>query len=139
MKLSMSAFIVALGLLASVPQSARAFQDDTSTSQAQARKWPTPEEVVAKLDSRLSLSADQKARITPIIADRQQRLRAAATDQSGRRWKKAREMKSIYKDSDAKIEAVLTGDQKKKYEDTEKEMRAEMKERRQQRANRQSQ
>lgn len=132
MKQSMFVFVAALGLLVSVPQPARAFQDDSET---QARKLPTPEEVVEKLDSKLSLSDDQKAKITPIIAERQQRMRAAAANQSGRRFKKAREMKSIYKDSDEKIKAVLTDEQKKKYDELEKQMREEMKERRKQRNN----
>jgi len=81
--------------------------------QDHARKLPTPEEVVAMLDSKLSLTDDQKAQITPIIADRQQQLRAATADDSTRRFKKARKMKSIYEDSDKKINAILTDDQKK--------------------------
>lgn len=106
-----------------------------SSTEDHVRKIPTPEEVVAKLDSKLSLTDDQKEKITPIIADRQQQLRAAATDGSTRRFKKARKMKSIYEDSDKKIKAVLTDDQKKKYEEIEQQMREQMKERRQQAKN----
>jgi len=103
---------------------------DSGDAPAQARKPPTPEEVVAKLDSKLSLTDDQKAKIIPIISDRQQQMRAVATDSSMRRFQKARQMKSIYKDSDKKIKAVLTDDQKKKYEAIEQEMKEQMKERR---------
>ena len=105
---------------------------DSGDDSTQARKLPTPEEVVEKLDSKLSLTDDQKAKITPIIADRQQQMRAVATDSSMRRFQKARKMKSIYKDSDEKIKAVLTDDQKKKYEEIEQEMKEQIKERRQQ-------
>jgi hypothetical protein len=60
-----------------------------------------PDEVVAILDSKLSLSDDQKAKITPIIADRQEKIRELA-DSSGRHMRKGRQMKSIYEESDQK-------------------------------------
>lgn len=119
-------------LTISIPQVLKA-QD--SSTQDHTRKLPTPEEVVAMLNSKLSLTDDQKAQITPIIADRQQQLRTAAADDSTRRFKKARKMKSIYEDSDKKIKAALTDDQKKKYEEIEQQMREQMKERRQQAKN----
>ena len=121
-----------IALTISTPQILRA-QD--SAPQDHARKVRTPEEVVAMLDSKLSLTDEQKAQITPIIADRQQQLKAAASDGSTRRFKKARKMKSIYEDSDRRIKAVLTDDQKKKYEEIEQQMREQMKERRQQARN----
>jgi hypothetical protein len=51
--------------------------------------------------------------------------------EGGRRRKKAREMKSIMSESDEKIKAVLTDDQRKKYAEIQQEMREEAKERRQ--------
>lgn len=127
-------FIIAtlIALTISIPQAI--YAQDSSTQQS-ARKLPTPEEVVTMLDSKLSLTDDQKSKITPIIADRQQQLKSVATDNSGRRFQKARKMKSIYKESDEKIKAVLTDDQKKKYEEIEQQMREQMKERRQQAKN----
>jgi hypothetical protein len=119
-------------LAISIPQALKA-QD--SSTQDNARKLPTPEEVVAMLDSKLSLTDDQKAQIAPLIADRQQQLRAAAANDSTRRFKKARKMKSIYEDSDKKINAILTDDQKKKYAEIEQQMHEQMKERRQQAKN----
>ena len=112
-------------------------QADSGDNQANGGR-PTPEQVVARLDSKLSLSDDQKAKITPIIADRQEKLKDLQAE-SGRRMKKAREAKSIFQDSDKKIEAVLTDDQKQKYEELEKQMREQMEERRQQRNNASSQ
>ena len=99
---------------------------------AQENSWPSPDEVVAKLDSKLSLSADQKAKITPIIADRQDKLKALAADTSSTRLQKAQKMKVIYDDGDTKIKAVLNDDQKKKYDEMQAEMRDQMRERRQQ-------
>jgi periplasmic protein CpxP/Spy len=109
--------------VALVPQFALA--QESSSDQAQSgRHWPTPDEVVVKMDSKLSLSDDQKAKITPIIAERQEKMKSLASE-GGRRRKKAHEMKAIMEDSDKKIKALLTDDQKKKYDELEQEMRTE--------------
>lgn len=118
-------------LLVFVPQFAGALPQ-ASTGNAATASMPTPDEVVARLDSKLSLSADQKTKIKPIIADRQQKLKALAADQSMRRLKKEREMKSIFNESDARIKALLTDEQKQKYTEIEEQMREQVKERRQQ-------
>ena len=118
-------FIIAclFSLVVSVPRVAVA--QDASTNQAQSgRHWPSPDEVVAKMDGKLSLSDDQKAKITPIIAERQEKMKSLASE-GGRRRKKAREMKSIMEDSDKKIKALLSDDQKKKYDELQQEMRQE--------------
>jgi Spy/CpxP family protein refolding chaperone len=92
---------------------------------------PSPDEVVSRLDSKLSLTDDQKAAIKPIIADRQDKLRALLADGSGP-MQHRRELRSIVKDSDSKINALLTSTQQKQYAEVEKEMRAQMRERMQQ-------
>ena len=94
--------------------------------------WPTPEETVARMSSKLSLTDDQKAKITPIIADRQTQMRALMADTSGRRLQKARKAKSIMSGSDKKIEAVLTSDQKKTYAQMKEQTKEQLQERRQQ-------
>jgi periplasmic protein CpxP/Spy len=125
-------FIACLfALLLAVPQITRA--QDTASGQDQAGGWPTPEQVVEKLDQKLSLTDDQKAKIMPIIADRQQKIKALAADDSGRRFKKARKMKSIFSESDEKIKAVLTDEQKQKYTEMEQQMRDQAKQRMQER------
>ena len=124
MKKLLFSLICLLALLASGLKNARAQDADQH-----ARSWPTPEAVVANMDSELSLSDDQKAKITPIIADRQEKIKALAQS-SGRRRKKGREMRSIMSDSDQKIEALLNDDQKKKYQEMKQERAEQMKERR---------
>lgn len=110
------------------------FQADSGSSSAPAAGgWPSPEDVVSKMDKKLSLSDDQKSKITPIIADRQTQMRALMADTSGRRLQKARKAKSIMSDSDSKIMAVLNDQQKKEYTEMKQEMREQMQERRQQR------
>ena len=109
MKKSILVLAGALAFIASAPQASFALpqassQDDSQQAASQMR---TPDQVVAMLDSKLSLSADQKTKITPIIADRQQKLKALAADQSTRRMQKSRKMKSIFEESDDKIKALL--------------------------------
>jgi uncharacterized membrane protein (UPF0182 family) len=89
---------------------------------------PTPDQVVAMMSSKLALTDDQKAQITPIVAERQQKMAALKANTSMRKLKKAREAKSIMGDSDKKIEAVLTDDQKTKYAAMEEQMKEKMKE-----------
>jgi hypothetical protein len=137
--LSIAGLFALLVVLASAPSVAQTAQDPPSSSDQAGRQLPSPEEVVARLDEKLSLSDDQKARITPIIADRQQKLKALAADSSGRRYKKARKMKEIFSESDEKIKAVLNDEQKQKYAEMEQQMREEFKQRRQQRADSSSQ
>jgi hypothetical protein len=96
------------------------------------RRWPTPEEPVTRMNAKLNLTGDQKSKITPIIADRQEKMRALMADTSGRKMRKARTAKSILSDSDKKIEAVLTSDQKKTSEQMKEEMREQMRARKQQ-------
>ena len=121
MKKYLFIIVCLLSFVAWVPQFAVA--QDASPDQAQSgRHWPSPDEVVAKMDSKLSLSDDQKAKITPIIAERQEKMKSLASE-GGRRRKKAHEMKAIMDDSDKKIKALLTDDQKKKYDELQQEMR----------------
>jgi Spy/CpxP family protein refolding chaperone len=115
------------------PSSAAIDQPVSSGPASQAEGgWPSPEEVVAKMSSKLNLTDDQKIKITPVIADRQTKMKALMADTSGRRMQKARKAKSIMSDSDKKIEAVLTSDQKKTYAQIKEETKEQMQARRQQ-------
>jgi Spy/CpxP family protein refolding chaperone len=134
MKKHLLSFIVLSALLtASASQTALAFQESESSQDQVRGGRPTPEEVVERLDKKLSLTDDQKAKITPIIAARQEKLKALAADQSGRRMQKARKAKSIFQESDNQIKAILNDQQKQRYAELEQQMREEMKQRRHQR------
>lgn len=89
--------------------------------------------MVQRLGEKLNLSDDQKARIKPIIADRQKKMQALRSDTSLRRGQKWRQMKSIMKDGDKKINAILTPDQQKQYADLEQQMKERRQTRRQNR------
>jgi len=95
---------------------------------------PTPQQVVDKMDGKLSLTADQKAKITPIVADRQAKFKALADNTSLTRPQRAQQMRAIWKDSDGQINAILTPEQQQKYTEYKQELREQMKEHAQQHA-----
>ena len=104
-------------------------QDQPPANAQTVRQPPSPEQVVELLGKKLDLTEDQKAKITPIIAGRQQQTQALRADTSMRQRKKMRKLKSIFKDSDKKIEAILTKEQKQQYAQIKEQMREQMKER----------
>ena len=121
-----------LALFASISQASQAAQSSQEPGASPGRSnggLPTPEEVVSRLGSKLSISDDQRAKITPLIADRQEKLKGVAADNSLRRMKKARKMKSIFQDSDQKIEAILNDDQRQQYRQIEQAMREQARQR----------
>jgi Spy/CpxP family protein refolding chaperone len=91
---------------------------------------PDPDRVMQMMTAKLGLTADQQAKIAPVIADRQQQVRALMADTSSRPFQKQRKVKEIRESSDKKINAVLTPDQRKQYAELEEQMKEEMKERR---------
>lgn len=128
MKLILVAAFAGLALLAPVPQMARASSPQgTSTRPAPAR---TPDQVLKMYDARLSLTEDQKARLKPMIADRQQQMLALRDDTSTKGRQKMKKMQDIMSSSDTKIRATLTPEQQKKYADMEAEQKEKMKEHR---------
>jgi Spy/CpxP family protein refolding chaperone len=121
---------VLLGLLLCVREGPLAAQ--TAPAAPSAADLPTPEQVVGKMSDKLSLNADQKTKITPIIADRQAKLKALSADTSLSRPQRMRQARSILNDSDSKINAILTPEQQQKYTQMQQEMREQMRERAQQ-------
>ena len=89
-----------------------------------------PEHRMEMLSKRLNLTADQQAKLLPIITDRQQQMRAIFQDSSISREDRMAKLKAIRKDSNTKIEAVLTDQQKQNFEQLQQEMRQRAHERR---------
>jgi hypothetical protein len=96
---------------------------------------PSPQEVVSRLQTKLSLSAEQTRALTPIIASRQEKLKMVLADTSTRRMKRRRELKQIVTESDKQINALLTPPQQKQYGEIEKQLHEELKQRMQERRN----
>jgi hypothetical protein len=96
---------------------------------APATGLPSPQEVVSRLQAKLSLSAEQASGLTPIIASRQEKLKALMAQSGGRPMKKRREMREIVSESDKQINALLSPEQQKQYAQIEKQMQEEFKQR----------
>jgi len=92
----------------------------------------SPAEVVAMLGRRLALSEAQKSQILPIIAGRRQQIQAIHGNLSLPPRQKMSQVQGIMKDSDAKINALLTPEQQQGYAQIEQEMRAQMRAHREQ-------
>ena len=102
---------------------------------AAATAFPSPEEVVSRLQTKLSLTAEQTSALTPIIASRQERLKAVLSDSSARPLKRRRELRAIVSESDKQINGLLSPAQQKQYAQIEKQLHEELKQRMQERRN----
>jgi periplasmic protein CpxP/Spy len=122
-------FVVLILLCGAAVMSAHA----QSTSQAPTPgAWPaapahSPAEVVEMLGKRLSLTDEQKSQILPIITERQQKIQAIRNDPSLPPRQRMSQAQGIMKDSDAKINALLTQEQRLGYSQIEQDIRARMK------------
>ncbi len=117
-----------LAICIAVPGAVLALPQDSSAP-PQAQTFPSPDHVVETLANKLSLSDDQKKAILPIIADRQQKMKALMSDTSSSRMQRGQQARQIMSDSDAKIKAILTPDQQTKYAQIEEQMREQIKQR----------
>lgn len=93
----------------------------------------TPEEratkMTAQLTEKLSLTADQQAKVKTIFLEQQAQM-AKAREEAGEDRKDMREkMMTAMKGNDVKINSLLTEDQKKAYETYKEERKAAMKNR----------
>ena len=75
-----------------------------------------PGQQAAHLGKRLGLSGDQVAQITPILADRQQKVQALRADNSVSQQDRHSKVQAIMQDSNSRIEALLNDPQKQQFE-----------------------
>jgi hypothetical protein len=90
---------------------------------------PSPEERVETLGAKLNLSAEQKEKLLPVVARQQEQLQALASDTSMSRRKKMRELRDVQQETDEKVLAILTSEQKKQYQELRKEQKQKVRER----------
>jgi len=128
-RLSLAATLMAVALSAQAQDAPAPVQPSVQGQPGAAMPERTPEAIVNRLGARLNLSADQKAQLLPIIAERQQKLAAIRADTAARPYVKSRKAKAAFEESDKKINAVLDEPQKQQYLELEKQMRLEMKQR----------
>jgi hypothetical protein len=134
------AALLAVVATCSVAPSLYATEPETGTqppaaagAPAAGTAFPSPEEVVSRLQTKLSLTAEQTSALTPIIASRQERLKGVLSDRSARPLKRRRELRAIVAESDKQINALLSPAQQKEYAQIEKQLHEELKQRMQER------
>ena len=81
-----------------------------------------PDQRLAHMTKRYKLTADQQSQIKPILQDEQQQMEAMHSDTSTSRDDKRAKMQSMHQASTQKIEAVLTDEQKQKFEADQQKM-----------------
>ena len=81
-----------------------------------------PDEQLAKMTKRYNLTADQQTQIKPILADNHQQMMQLHSDNSMSRDDKMAKMQSMRQDSTQKIEAILTPEQKTKFDKDQAKM-----------------
>ncbi len=74
-----------------------------------------------RMVSQLSLTADQKAKLDPILDDANKKLRSLRADTALNAADKKAKSEEVRKDTDTKMKTILTGDQWKKLQDMRSE------------------
>lgn len=73
---------------------------------------------------RLNLTPDQQAKVKPVIADQQQKMRALREDKALSQQERRDKIKEIIDATDAKLKEILTPDQYTKLQDFRKQARS---------------
>src|ERR1700760_2971976 len=81
-----------------------------------------PDQMLAHMTKRYNLTADQQSQIKPILQDQQQQMQSLRSDTSSSREDKMAKMQSMHEATTQKIEAVLTDQQKQKFEADQQKM-----------------
>jgi len=85
------------------------------------RQMPSVDDQTKDLTAALKLSDDQSKQVHAILQDQQDQRIKLMQDQSMSREEKMPKMRDIHESAAAKIRALLNDDQKKKFDDMEKE------------------
>lgn len=81
-----------------------------------------PDQRLAHMTKRYKLTADQQSQLKPILADQQQQMEALRADTATAPPDKWQKMRTLRQAGNQKIEAVLTDDQRKKFESDQQKM-----------------
>ena len=121
-------FTLALGALLATGTTAMAQENAPPPPQDQGQygrggpQHMDPERQLQRLTRQLDLTSDQQSQIKPLLVDRQQKVAALFQDQSLTPEDRRSKMHSIQQDTRSKIEAVLSDQQKQKFESMEQHM-----------------
>lgn len=106
-------------------------QDAPVSASAGMHAGKDPQRQVRHLSRLLDLTPEQAATLAPVIAQRQQQLAQLRSDTSLDKRVRRDRLRSIQRDTDAQIQAVLSDSQKQKY----MQWKQQLQERRQQKRN----
>jgi Spy/CpxP family protein refolding chaperone len=114
--LKTSLLIVSLGLGVTLFAHAQAPQTPQAAAPATApHHEPNPAHQAKALAKKLGLSADQTAQVTPILADRDQRVQALMSNTALDPKSMRQQRRAIAMDTDQKLNAILTPAQQQQY------------------------
>ena len=90
------------------------------------RGMPTVDDQLKHLTQQLSLTADQQAKLKPILQDQQAQMEKLHSDSSLSREDRFSKMEELRQNSDTQIKSVLTDDQQKSFDKLREEQRSHM-------------
>ena len=121
-------FTLALGGLLALGTTAALAQDNPPPPPDQNQAGPPPQgpegrgmrmdpnRQLERLTRELNLTSDQQDKIKPLLVDRQQKMQALFQDQSVAPEDRRRQMRTISEGTNNSIKALLTDDQKQKFD-----------------------
>jgi septal ring factor EnvC (AmiA/AmiB activator) len=86
-------------------------QQDAAAPAPAAKHAHNPQREAAKLSKKLNLSADQTAKLEPILADRDSKIAALTNDKTIAPVVMKQQMKAIHQQTRQQLAAILTPDQ----------------------------
>lgn len=93
---------------------------------AQRRDPAAMQRVRSAIDS-LNLNEDQKSKITPILAEQAEKVKAARAEASNDKRGSARKIRDIMAETETKIKPILTDEQWTRFQELQEKARAEQK------------
>jgi protein CpxP len=94
--------------------------------QGHRRGMPSVEDQVKHLTEQLSLTDDQQAKVKTIVEDTHSQMQTIMQDESASREDKMAKARTLHETAMGKVRELLTADQKKKFDDMQKEMQDHM-------------
>ncbi len=110
--------VASLGVVAAAP-----YSQDQQNGQPAAHRF-NPRHRVEMLTQKLGLTADQQKELLPVIEDQRAQVRAIFKDSSLSQQDRRAKIGAVRQAGNAKIEALLTPDQKQTWEQMRQQMRA---------------
>ena len=120
------------GVSCAQAQDSQATAPANSAQPAQGRRAPDPQQQLQHMTKQLQLSADQQAKIGPILQQRDQQIQAVRADSNLSQADRRAKLMSLAQDSSRQIDAVLTPAQRDQMKAMREKAMEHMQERRSQ-------